>query len=120
MAAPAVPAEVRAGAEFLDKTVGGEWFEKINLDTLDIDSGCSCVAAQIVGGFEGGYDNAWEYAMFEWGIVHFEGLPEEIQGIDMDRAKALGFLAEAVGSSVELEEGWKDLIAARVLARGDS
>jgi len=115
--------EVQAGAAFLDETVGPQWIEQVNLDRLDIESGCGCVAAQVVGGFEGGFQNAWEYAMHEWGVVKLDGLDPSITGIDMDRARELGFLgynASEGGAGapwVALEDGWRELIAERTTAR---
>jgi hypothetical protein len=121
MAGPEVPEQVRAGAAFLDEVIGPEWIEQVNLDTLDLESGCRCVAAQIVNQFEGGYNNAWEYAMYEWGVVTPDGLDESITTIDLDRARALGFLGPTHSGNPPtwqaLELGWRDLIAARIIAR---
>jgi hypothetical protein len=121
MAGPEVPEQVRAGAAFLDEVIGPGWIEQVNLDTLDIESGCKCVAAQLVSEFEGGYNNAWEYAMYAWGVTTPDDLDEGITTIDCDRARELGFLAPQhsgiLPSALVLENGWRDLIAARIIAR---
>lgn len=118
-----VPEQVQAGAAFLDEVVGPEWVEEMNLDQLDINSGCDCVAAQTVKGFEGGYMNAWEYAMFSWGIIT-PGDPEvdsELATIDQERARRLGFLGPRYPhlhpSNEEIEDGWREVIAERVATR---
>lgn len=107
--------EVRAGAKFLDETQPG-WVDLIDLERLDIESGCQCVAAQVVGGFEGGHSNAWEYAMHEWAILHLD-VPEEAGGVDYQRAADLGFLGEGqdrTGASwSDLQDGWVELIEER-------
>jgi hypothetical protein len=109
-----VPEQVQAGAVFLDRMYGPEWHERVNLDILDLDSGCHCVAAQVVGGIEGSHSSAYEFAMHLWGITREDG---EFTISDNDRARALGFLGEEITHARELEEGWQELIASRISSR---
>jgi hypothetical protein len=119
-----VAERVEAGARFLDEMFGRDWIELVNLDTLDIASGCCCVAAQTVDGGgpgyanERGYANAWERAMFEWGITRQDPLDPDITAVDSERARALGFLsAEDSYDDLALTEAWNDLIEARLVER---
>lgn len=107
---------VEAGAAILDQQVP-DWVEKVDLEELDIASGSCCVAAQAVEGFEGDYMNAWEYAMFAWGITTPEEGDDDVDAVlvttDNERARELGFLAYTTDDDSELMDAWTRLIEER-------
>lgn len=107
---------VEAGCAFLDEVIGPSWVDEINTDTLDIDSGCQCIAAQVVGRIEAGYLNAWERAMFEWGVITPTGseVPGELVTVDLEKARRLGLLGHDMTDSKELEEAWVEVIEQRL------
>jgi hypothetical protein len=105
------------GAVYLDEVAGPEWFEEVNVETLDISSGCNCVAAQVAGPEEGPFANAWERAMYEWGIVTGTQAGDELTTTDCDKAKRLGFLGENAADDDDLCAAWVEIIAERVKAR---
>ena len=46
---------MRGGAEFLDEDFPG-WADRIDVDRLDLTSGCDCVLGQLFGGFRDGVE----------------------------------------------------------------
>lgn len=42
------------GVEYLDYKLGDDWPQRIDVDRLDLASGCNCVLGQLVGGFSHG------------------------------------------------------------------
>jgi hypothetical protein len=89
-----VAERVERGAALLDEKRPG-WWREIDLDALDIRSGCDCIAGQL-----GGYSE-----------TILELLPDE-EG-DEEGEIAHGFDAEASPEFAPLTEAWRDLIQQR-------
>jgi len=68
---------VKDGAEFLNFIYGDEWKQKINLETLDLQSGKSCILGQTDSNF----------------LQHANHLK-----LDMEDTRQFGFLAESNSS----------------------
>lgn len=51
MADLTIAQRVEAGAAWLDHNKPG-WWHTINLDRLDIESGCNCILGQVYGGYD--------------------------------------------------------------------
>lgn len=83
---------VLKGIEILKEEYGDDWVDKINLDTLRLSSGISCVLGQLNGGD------------FCKGISKFQ-----IQGFDMGRGgEQFGFTAFRFSSEYDiLDRVWK-------------
>jgi hypothetical protein len=103
---------VAAGAAFLDEREPG-WWERINLDELDLHSACRCVLGQLatdLGYVETGWGNIlgrFELRRWRWSY-EFDGLP--------DTDVACGFNAggnQAQEEYAALTAEWKRVIEAR-------
>jgi hypothetical protein len=88
---------VAAGAAWLDQDEPG-WDARIDLDRLDLSSGCRCILGQLDGGFGDGM---------------------EARSLSLVRAAQLGFTADW-DSPLDLRDewaaltaAWRDLITAR-------
>lgn len=98
---------VAAGAAWLDEHRPG-WWQRINLDTLDLGDPCKCVLGQEYGQFGNAPDEMWDHGS----NAH-------------RRDRAMGFNAEAVDFGRGDDEfdaltaAWRTLITARRDAAAD-
>ena len=90
-------ARVARGAAYLDK-VHPTWVDEVNLDILDLASGCNCVLGQIVsatnGDPEGGYYNVAEHCPTDFGYNQALELARTVgfrQPLSRRQAVAYGF-----------------------------
>lgn len=96
---------VAAGGKWLDTHQDAGWFNRVDLDQLDMVSGVACVLGQLYRGKAAliGYHNGYAYAVGQLG-----GIPE---------AGQLGFNCCGFDQDYEaLTAAWKDYIVARRVA----
>jgi hypothetical protein len=106
-------ARAKAGARFLDEREGPGWERRINLDTLDIGSGTTCVAAQL-------NENAWCTALERYGLMTMDEAGSQAE-IDMGRVTKFGFaegglVPDASATHTELTAAWKAEVGKRLAA----
>lgn len=53
-------AQIERGVEYLDQDLGPSWVEDIELDELELWSGCNCVVGQLYGEFWKQFDSLWK------------------------------------------------------------
>jgi hypothetical protein len=56
----AVLRRVKAGIELLEREIGPEWVERIELETLCLSDSSTCVLGQVYGDFNYGLQELWE------------------------------------------------------------
>lgn len=110
MSAPTVAERVAAGAAWLDQHEPG-WWQRINLDRLNLNSECNCILGQLHGRYNDAPavgaaalngDGGSHYAILRW------ALPLGF-ALDWDDCRTDGR---------ELTAAWRDLISARRAAGG--
>jgi hypothetical protein len=94
---------VEAGAAWLDENMPG-WVDVIDLDTLDLASGCSCVLGQLAADVQQGAG----YGAFRGREAKHLGLPY----LTSFEAERLGFV-NSKNEYDELNELWTALISRR-------
>lgn len=104
---------VENGARWLDETVPG-WRASVNLEHLDLNSGCNCVAGQIFGSYWRLVPEAWNR---QYGEIY--GTRRSLRvTITEAQAIGLGFTVPASGTLEgtkahmrRLESAWVDYLA---------
>lgn len=102
---------VKKGIEFLEETAGPNWVDLIDLKTLDLKSGDSCVCGQVFAEYtdeiyqENGfaiykYENGYDYA--------------EYQLRDGQRVLDLGFCAKGLEDWEPLQKTWEHVLTPMV------
>lgn len=104
---------VARGAALLDSKLPG-WADQIDLDTLEMASGCRCVLGQL-GRRKINLDKlGWERSPFERG-VRLNGFAKLCRVIDTARTGFVTFTYRRNGSPSydDLQDAWKQEIVAR-------
>lgn len=103
---------VARGAAWLDKQ-SPDWYTKINVDRLDLDSNRNCVCGQVFGSY--GYDTPVikdHFAIVDGADGHH--FRKFVAAFRLTRfARRNGFYGESPGKRFRLEVEWSDLVLAR-------
>jgi hypothetical protein len=98
-------AAARRGADFLDRELGPNWEDRIDVATLDLSSGCRCVVGQIYRGQGSGYEPSYFAGCRALGMSDFA-------------AAHCGFVADFPKVDwPDLNEAWLHVLAERAAAR---
>jgi hypothetical protein len=105
----AITERVERGAALLDERRPG-WLDLIDLDRLDLTSGCDCVAGQAGGGEPGGYTETLAILGLSAGDDEIEHGFDAEADVDLPVGE---FSAAISREYAALTEAWRDLITRR-------
>lgn len=101
-------ARVKAGIAWLEETAGPNWVDKIDLGTLNLQEGSSCVCGQVFREQTGKKKNERDEWFYENGYDYAE------DHMDDNATHKLGFLALRQSEWEELQKTWEYVLTPMV------